>query len=349
MPKQTKIRSMRSRAQAAQPEPEEPIEYWCTRCGKRYYHQYNNFLPSQSPLFRGNNGFVPVCANCLEDLYDHYRIIFGNDKDAVRRMCMKFDFYWHEDIYNIADASNPKQSRWRSYVSKCNLKRFYGKTYDDTIDEEGFYVGTQKVEVVHRDEEGQKVTDYVSQPVELSEPSPQSVAFWGAGLPAEKYFVLDERYRKWTSGLSEPPDLLNEARYKQICMLEENINSCAMSGKPFEASVNMLNNLIKDIQKSQTDDTDEAFDDQPFGVGIRMYENKNPIPKPVPELEDVDGIKRYITIWFVGHLASMLGLKNSYSRLYEEELAKYRVDRPDLEEEDDEGLLYEIFKDNSSE
>lgn len=44
----------------------------------------------------------------------------------------------------------------------------------------------------------------------------------------------------------------------------------------------------------------------------------------------------------------MLGIKNTYCKLYEEEIERMRVIRPDLEEEDDEGLFNEIFKDKSA-
>ncbi len=45
----------------------------------------------------------------------------------------------------------------------------------------------------------------------------------------------------------------------------------------------------------------------------------------------------------LGHLCKMLGIKNTYCKLYEDEMARLRVERPDLEEEDDEGAFSEIF------
>ena len=43
----------------------------------------------------------------------------------------------------------------------------------------------------------------------------------------------------------------------------------------------------------------------------------------------------------------MLGLNNSYSRLYTDEIEKLRVDRPEDEFDDDE-LLYEAFSESDS-
>ena len=81
---------------------------------------------------------------------------------------------------------------------------------------------------------------------------------------------------------------------------------------------------MKPSQKKQDEAIDTAFDSNPFGVGIRLYENSKPIPEPDPELQDVDGIIKYISIWFLGHLCKMLGIKNTYCKLYEQELEKMR-------------------------
>ena len=52
---------------------------------------------------------------------------------------------------------------------------------------------------------------------------------------------------------------------------------------------------------------------------------------------------RYITIYFLGHLCKMLKINNRYSSLYEEEMAKYRVEVPELEEADDEDVFNYII------
>ena len=44
--------------------------------------------------------------------------------------------------------------------------------------------------------------------------------------------------------------------------------------------------------------------------------------------KDVDGIKRFVDVYFKGHLAKAFGLKNGYSNLYDEEIDKYRVEKP---------------------
>lgn len=80
-----------------------------------------------------------------------------------------------------------------------------------------------------------------------------------------------------------------------------------------------------------------------FGEWIRKWENSRPIPEPDPELQDVDGIIKYIDIWFRGHLCKMLNIKNSRTKLYDDTIEQMRIERPEYEEDDDETMFENIF------
>ena len=65
----------------------------CVMCGTRYAKQQNNFPYSQSPFFKGNNSYLPICNNCINSATDQYQAILGNQDDAIRRMCLHWDIY----------------------------------------------------------------------------------------------------------------------------------------------------------------------------------------------------------------------------------------------------------------
>lgn len=44
----------------------------------------------------------------------------------------------------------------------------------------------------------------------------------------------------------------------------------------------------------------------------------------------------------------MLNIRNTYCKLYEDEIARLRIERPDLSDEDDESLFTDIFGDDAS-
>lgn len=340
MPKISKVQPASTKPKKATFAEDEPTEFYCSRCKKKYKKQKGNFPASQSSLYKGNGGYLNHCNNCVEELFEHYEDVLGSEEEAIKRICLKFDIYWNKEIYSIACKSSATNARVRAYISKTNLYRYIGKTFDDTMDEVGSVVSYASNNIEAQDENGAITVEN------------DIIEFWGAGFEPLFYLELDRKYKHWTKNLTIPLEESEEAIYKQICILEATINRDSAAGKPIEKNVNALNNLLgsanlKPSQKKQDELVDATFDKAPFGLGIRYFENSRPIPDPDPEFQDVDNIIKYISIWFLGHLCKMLGIKNTYCKLYEQELEKMRIDRPDLEEEDDESLFNDIFGDES--
>lgn len=349
MPKVSKVRAATTRPGEASPPKELLDKYMCSRCGQIYKRQRGNFPSSQSPLYRGNGGWLTICNHCIDDLLEHYKSVLSSEKEAMKRVCMKYDIYWSPEIYSIVSKANTSNSRIRSYISKTNLIKFVGKTYDDTLDEE--IVGASVSYAARADDE---CADKPVDPENIPSTNPDIIDFWGPGFTPKIYYDLDRRYKKWTSGKAGDIDESSAALYKQICLCEVNIARNMMVGKPIEAAQKSMNELLgslnaKPIQKKQEDAANEPFDNLPFGVGIKMCENVRPIPKPDPRFDDVDGIVKYISIWFLGHLCKMLNIRNTYCKLYENAIAKMKVERPDLDDEEDETVFNEIFGDNTYE
>lgn len=350
MPRTSKVTvPTRTSSKPSSPPPlKETLEkFRCTRCGKIYKNLRNNFSPSHSPIYLKNDGYLPVCCNCLDDLLEHYKSALGDEAEAIHRICMKFDIYWNPEIYAMIPKLNTSHSRIKTYLSRTNLIKYVDKTYDDTLDEvrnAPIYAPTVQVQPRNMSPEDSDGGD-------LPEVSPDVIAFWGAGFDDDYYRFVQRRYEVWTKDLPDDLPVGTEALYKQICDTEATIARDTIAGKDTDKSKATLVNLMgalneKPVQKKQDEALDQAFETMPFGVGIRMCENTRPIPKADPELEDVDGIVRYITIWFLGHLCKMLGIKNTYCRLYEEEMARLRVERQIQEDEDDEGAFNDIFGDS---
>lgn len=360
MPKASKVSVTRSTI--AIPVHPEQEKYYCCRCTREFSKQKNNFPSVQSPLFHANNGFLPVCKHCVDELYLHYRSVLKDDKQAIRRVCMKFDVYWSEELYEVMLKKDSITPRILVYFNCSNLAKFLGKTYDDTIDEEaaqGLGVNDSFSVVLSPQEDNENEEAIISEPKEIKldlvpkiDITDEMVAFWGSGLSDTFYAELEQRYRYW-AGCSPNDDNIKDvnekAIIKQICMLEVTINRDSAAGKPIDKSVNALNNLLgsanlKPSQKKESTPETSIIDDTPFGVWIKKIEDTRPISEPSDEFKDVDGIIKYVTVWFLGHLCKMLKINNKYSRLYEEELSRLTVERPEYEGEDEEDILDDIFE-----
>lgn len=342
-----------SRPGEAPPPKAMPDKFICYRCGKLYLRQKQNFPPTHSLIFRAANGYLPVCYTCFDELFRHYKAVLGDTQEAIKRMCLKFDMYWNKGMCESVMKDNGAPDKMRAYLSRLNLVHVVKKTFDDSIDEDMIAVFAQQEEQQNEEEEQspppiENDDDTVSR--YIPEPSAQALEFWGVGFNPEFYFDLESRYERWTRGMQKPLDVAEEALYKQICLQEAKINRDLINGKDIEKGQNILNTLLgslnaKPAQKQKDAESSSTADAHtPFGVWIRRFENERPVPEADPELRDKDKIIKYIDIWFRGHLSKMLGIKNSYSKLYEDEMAKLRVERPEYDgEEDDETLFNDIF------
>lgn len=298
-------------------------------CEREYEKQDRNFPGSNSPLFANNNRKLPICNTCLETLMKHYTELLGSEKEAVKRICMKFDIYWSEQAYEIALKAPQNQSLIKSYISKMNIRPYGGKTYDNTLEE----LGKQAINSINDlNEEKQK---------EISE---ETIKRFGKGLTLDDYTYLEEQYQDWISRY-ECTTKVQEELYKNLSIAQLNIlNAQKGQGKMIEAQ-NAFNNLLgtANIKPAQTA-ADKLSEQNTLGTLLEKWENdyKKPIPDPPDEWKDYYGITRYISIFFLGHLCKMLGIKNTYSRMYDEEMAKYKIERPEYED-DDEALFDAVF------
>jgi len=313
---------------------EQNGRFCCCRCTRDYTRQKGYFYASQSPLWRANNGYLPVCRNCVDEIYLNYRQSLGNEHDALHRLCMKFDIYWSEDVYEYALQINGATTLMSAYISRSNLKQYLNKTYDDTLREEA--------EERRRIESGMDAPD---KPEELVV-TQVDINIWGPGYTADFYASLNRRYSLWTNDAKDLTPA-EQSLYRQICLLEELIARGGAKGEPIDKYISKLNDLLGSMgikpSQQKLDVADDDIDNTPLGVWAYRLENEEPIPEADPELQDVDGVIKYIDTWVRGHLAKMLGKKNAYSKLYDEAIEKMRIEHPDYADEEDEDLMYDVL------
>ena len=320
----------------------------CRKCGTAYSRLKGYFPVSYAQLYKGTT-YLPYCRECVDSMYNMYLTECQDPKAAVRQMCRKLDLYWNETCFAAVERQNATRTMMTNYISKVNGVKYAGKSYDDTLKEEGvlwLFPNSYTAQV-------QDDVPVDPEPMEDVEVPEDVRAFWGPGHTADAYLELEERKNYWLTQLPEDSskDPGVQALLRQIVGLEIEINRDRASGKSTEKQAKVLSDLLGSamLKPSQKKDGSEGIDEKtPFGVWIKRWEDERPVPEPDPELKDVDGIVKYILTWVYGHLARMLNIKNAYSRLYEEEIAKYRVEHPEFDDEDDESMLYDIFSDDPS-
>lgn len=308
-----------------------PFMYRCNRCGKTALATdptRSKWFPiSFSETNIGNDCRLPVCKTCLNELYEKYQRELGNESEALRRVCMKYDIYYSPELAKVTLESSKPKERMTFYVSKTTNATYANKTYDDTITEES---GTQD-HIVTFEDMGNK--EHVV--------SEETIKFWGFGFTPEDYEYLDNKYVEWSTSYPVQAKAM-ESIFQKICMMELQILKGIQNNEKVDALYRQLNDFMNaaGIQPKQNSENTMS-DTASFGVLIKRWEDEEPIPELEDKWKDIDGIRRYISVFFFGHLAKMFGIKNNWSQLYEEEIKKYTVNRPDLEDADVNQITYE--------
>ena len=304
----------------------------CFYCGKEYVD--TNYYKSGS-VFYSNIGKIPYCKQCIEKFYQQFYEKYTNEgclnpeKKAVKRLCMIFDIYYKDDAFNSAIDSVKKReiniSPMGAYMKMIQLSQYKGKTYENTITQE--------------EQEG-----IASSFVDMSESrnvDEKTIKFFGAGFTYEDYEFLKEQYDDWVAR-HECKTKAQEEVFKRICFKQLEILKATRRGedtKNLDATFQNYLDTAKLQPKQNSGDT--TADNQTFGTLIDKWENERPLPEIDEELKDVDKIALYINIFFKGHLAKMMGLKNGLSNLYNKFMKKYTVEKPEYNNDENSDALFD--------
>lgn len=306
--------------------PRTRREYRCTCCGKLYTKQEGNFLKAgDSLMWQANSGYMPVCKVCAEALYKSLVSFYsGNEEHAMRHWCCIWGYFYDTEA-SVSAGKKKDNCRALTYPSRINAKQIAlrGTSYLDTVRRETEMVRVSVANEMTDEEAAQFVyTKGIAKK-------------WGHGYTAEEYEWLEEQEDDWRTRV-ECKTKAQEELIRAICIAQFNIHKAQQGGGKFSEAMKTFQDLLAscNLQPRQARE-DESSDQQTFGTLIRQLEEERPVPKAEPEWEDVDGIKNYIDTYFLGHLCKLVHLDNDCSEKYEREMAKYTVQPPAYENDDE--------------
>ena len=316
----------------------------CCRCGKAYGARKSNFLVNYGAQYKGI-GYMPVCKECVDNLYNTYLSQCNNAADAVRQMCRKFDLYWNAKAFEQVECRNTHRTLMTSYIQRINSVAFAGKCYDDTLSEEGTLWSFTKRASSSAVGSGMRDAGGLQDDDEDLEISDEVIEFWGDGYDPRTYHALEKRRAYWMSQLpGGTPDMGAVAIIRQICPLELDINKYRAEGKDVDKLITSFDKLVNRLKSGQAQsDADSDMADTPMGVWLYRYENK----KPLPDKYKDSALLKYVFTW-MGHVLRMLGKKNGYEDLYQKEIDRLRVSKPEYEGDDEELMMEYMNEDGDA-
>lgn len=162
----------------------------CVTCGTRYAKQEGNFSFSQSPFFKGNNSYLPICNDCIDSLVKQYQEILGDQDAAIKRVCLHWDIYQNDSILSASKKSGAQRSRIKEYVRQCNLNQNSGKTYDDYLYEQNNNLILSESDIENMEEPDAKKLQ-------------KNMKRWGIGYSEAEYDMLNEHYKLYKDSIDE--------------------------------------------------------------------------------------------------------------------------------------------------
>lgn len=307
--------------------------YTCSVCGKSYRKKDKKFTTSYSPIYKGNDKLMTICRDCVSNIYSDYLKKFNSDEySAIKRVCMLLNIYFCDTLFEYSGKSNVFTNRMNSYLSKINLMPYMHKTFDDYL----------------------LSSDYEKPEIKQDKPDSipeRLVKIWGFGFTLEEYQFLHNKFSEWKSKVVID-GMARESLVRDLCIIKLQQQKSLKDGE-----IELYNKLQKTYQDTlssanlkpiQTENDDKTME-KPLGVLIEMFENEDPIPEPLPAWRDTDGIVKLFNVYFLGHLSKMLNFKNRYSGMYEDEMQKYRVSNPELEDLPDEDVFEYLSENGFSE
>ena len=285
----------------------------------------------------------PICKQCLLAMVEQRKN--KNDKsepnetkESVQRVLQLMDRIYDDAFYNecvkgATDEVNEKMrhSAFATYITSiASLPQWKGKTWKDSD------FGDSAVSI---DEEETRI---IQKTVKAGKKR------FGNNYSDEDLMFLENEYQDWITRY-ECNTKAQEEVFENLSLLKLLKKKAIMSGVS-----------TKDLDKQQQDwldagklkpkqnSTDTLSDAQTFGTLLQKWEETRPLPDIDPELEDVDKVGLYIDTFFRGHTAKMLGIKNTFTHLYEKIMKKYTVNKPQYDDEEDSEMIFEkIFGSNN--
>ena len=299
---------------------------YCHGCNE--FHSSTNFYNDK----RFASGLYPLCKKQLTDMatdYDKKEKIRVDNREKTIKVFQMLDIPFIDSVYQSAlqttqeaiGEKNRSTAFQHTLTIVKSLPQYKGMTFENS----------EFGDLGNPDDE------------QLSKRKPRKeiVKLFGSGFSNEDYLYLQDQYDDWCTR-TQVDSKSQQTYVVQICLTLLDIYKDRKLGKDVTKKLEALDKLMNaaNLQPKQNV-SNAATDSLTFGQLIEKWENEKPIPEPSEEFKDVDGIGKYIRVWYTGWLSKALGLRaNVFTEEYDNEISKYTVTKPD---EFEEGTSNEIY------
>ena len=205
--------------------------YNCCRCGNDL--PYSQYFKSYSEHHAALNGHLPICKECFEEEYKLYCTRYQNGKKALKRMCMVYDVYFSDDLYDTFDEGDAIIGK---YFRQLNMQQHKGKTFETSIDE--------GISFLENERKSPPRSAKKFEPEEEEIIDPEDIEKWGFGFAGKDYETLNAHY-KYLKNANPNCDSNQEIFINDLCFINMQKMKAVRDGR-----VEDYNKLTESYRKS---------------------------------------------------------------------------------------------------
>lgn len=275
----------------------------CSVCGKEKLFA-KDFYVSMSKTWGKLDGKLPVCKDCIIELYNYYldeqRL---GMQTTIIAICRKLDIYYSEDFYTsvIEESKNKSGIPIISlYIAKSNLvlsNRKEQLAFEDSelgeISEQNFKSGINNGVDLTK-EERKKLQD-----------------FWGESFKEGELIYLQDEFESYLKNYSN--DMVKRKYFKMLSVESFRLSQATTTKERSDIS-KMISTLMKDanISPQVTEKNKQEDDRQILGLKIADIEAIEPIDYLVNDKAafiDAKGYKKYISDYLYKPAKKLFGFE----------------------------------------
>lgn len=250
-----------------------------------------DFYKTNSDFFMGT-GRLPICIQCMDDIYQLFLERYQKPEAVIKRMCMMFDWYYDEDI---VDSCAKGKKVLGEYIKKMNLINYKNKSFDTSL-HEGF--SFRRI-----NEKNESDYDFGGAGIH-----PDDVDRWGDGLTEAEYGSLNAHYKLLKDANpncdSNQDIFINDLCYSKMLQLR------AIRQGDYDAFNKMSDQYRKTFEKAGLKTVRDTSGDEDFslGVNIEMIEKFTPAEyyKDKKLYKDFDNIGDYFSRFVLRPLKNLM-------------------------------------------
>lgn len=164
--------------------------YTCCQCGRTY--PQTEFNKACSSLYKGI-GHLPICKQCITELYETYYEKYKDKKKAIQRICMAFDLYYDDSVFKSC-SYNDTTTIIGTYIKCLNMYQYKGKTFEDTMERDSYdRYKLKKQQKLNRAEK--LAAEKQEAEKQAAEIPTEDIEKWGTGFGKVDYDILNSHYK----------------------------------------------------------------------------------------------------------------------------------------------------------